>query len=185
MHSIDSTNVAERTMSLTAANIAGLALMPLLILVAVMPYLLLQGTTALANTLSTLSGHPATALWLLLSFVIGIFVHEGLHALAWGAIAGFQNIKFGFKEMTPYTHCTVPMPARAYRIGAALPGVLLGILPSIAAALMGSAALLIFSILMMIGAAGDVMILWMLRDLNESTRVQDHPSKVGCLVYTD
>jgi hypothetical protein len=38
---------------------------------------------------------------------------------------------------------------------------------------------------MLIGAAGDILILWMLRDLKATTRVQDHPSKVGCLIWPD
>lgn len=173
----------ERTMTLTAANVAALWLTPVLALIAVIPFLLVHHGDGLASSFSALFDQPMMIFALAIGLPLAIIVHEGLHALGWGAVAGFQNIKFGFKEMTPYTHCTVPMPAWAYRIGAALPGLVLGVLPSLAAAMTGSAALLIFGVLMLIGAAGDAMILWMLRDLKGSTRVQDHPSKVGCLIY--
>lgn len=173
----------ERTMSLKAANINALWITPLLIAAAVIPYWLVWNPTG--SEFRAMMGESLIVTLLVISLPVGVVVHELLHALGWGMVAGFQNIKFGFKDMTPYTHCTVPIRASAYRFGTVLPGVVLGVLPIIAATLTGLLPLLIFGTVMLMGAAGDILILWMLRDLKGDTRVQDHPSKVGCLIWPD
>jgi hypothetical protein len=38
-------------------------------------------------------------------------------------------------------------------------------------------------LLFSIAAAGDFMILWVLRNVPSHLLVQDHPSRAGCLVY--
>jgi len=65
------------------------------------------------------------------AILIGVLVHEGIHGLTWlwlGKIPK-ENIKFGVKSLTPYTHCDVPLPARVYRAGAIMPAVVQGLLP--------------------------------------------------------
>src|SRR5688572_1909083 len=128
----------ERTMTLTAANLAALWLTPVMVLLGVLPFFAVQEWSGFVDGLRIFMDQPISALLLAVSFPVAIVVHEGLHALAWGAFAGYRNIKFGFKEMTPYTHCIVPMPAWAYRLGGALPGVVLGVIPCLAAAVTGS-----------------------------------------------
>jgi hypothetical protein len=70
----------------------------------------------------------------------------------------------------------------AYRVGAAMPAILLGILPSLAAILFGSGWWLAFGILFTLAAGGDMIVLWLLRNVESGKVVEDHPSRVGCLV---
>jgi hypothetical protein len=121
------------------------------------------------------------------SIVVGIVVHEVLHGATW-AWAGrrpLSAIRFGFNlaTLTPYAHFTEPLPANAYRIGAAMPGVVLGIVPLLAALATGSGWLAGFGTLFLVAAAGDIIILWMLRGVAASSRIQDHPSRPGCIVF--
>jgi len=136
--------------------------------------------------IATLFRSPDAGLLLLLAVVLGIVVHEGLHALAWALAARltFGEIRFGFhwKTITPYAHCTVPITAREYRIGAATPLFVLGVLPALTSIIFGSAALLAFSLFFIFAAGGDMLILWLIRDLRPDTMVEYHPTRAGCLV---
>lgn len=121
------------------------------------------------------------------SFILGIIVHEFIHGLTW-KLAGhltMAQIKYGFmlKTLTPYAHATAPMRADAYRLGAAMPLIVLGILPYLAALATGNGFLMGFSFLFTFSAAGDMMILWIIRSLPAATQVQDHPTKGGVMVF--
>ena len=117
-------------------------------------------------------------------FIASIFVHEGLHALGWmffGSVPA-SEISFGVKMGTPYTHASVPMAAGGYRLGAALPGVVLGVVPVVTSWLIGDGALMLYGALMLFTAMGDAMVLWLLRDVPPETLVRDHPSEAGCQI---
>lgn len=135
-------------------------------------------------------GHFNGADWSLLAaagiFLGGVVVHELLHGIAW-MIAGrkpLETVKFGFqlKTLTPYAHCTEPLDVTAYRIGAIVPGIVLGIIPAIAALVIGHAGWLVFGFLFTLAAGGDALILWVLRDVPREALVEDHPEKAGCYV---
>ncbi|MGB8982736.1 MAG: DUF3267 domain-containing protein, partial [Anaerolineales bacterium] len=69
---------------------------------------------------------------LVIAIAASIVVHELIHGIAW-TIAGrkpFSTVKFGFqwKTITPYAHLKEPIEINAYRIGAFMPGLILGIL---------------------------------------------------------
>jgi len=117
--------------------------------------------------------------------VVGIAVHEGLHALGWILFARqpWKTIEFGFKQLTPYAHARRPMPVTGYRLAIFLPGLLLGIVPGLVAIATGSTFLLATGLLFTFTAGGDFLVLWLLRRVPRSARVQDHPERVGCYVY--
>lgn len=119
-------------------------------------------------------------------FLGGVIVHELLHGLTW-MIAGSQPreaVRFGiqWKSLTPYAHCTEPLDVGAYRWGAAVPGIALGIVPGIAAIALGSPGVLVFGFLFTLAAGGDALILWVLRDVPAGSLVEDHPTRAGCYV---
>jgi Protein of unknown function (DUF3267). len=122
---------------------------------------------------------------LLGAFFASVVVHEAIHGLGfyWGG-ADWPEIEFGFKwsSLTPYAHCSVPLRAIPYRMALALPGLVLGVPPLLAGLSLGSWWLTLYAFLMLLGAAGDTLLLWMMRDVSGSTWVQDHPSQMGCLV---
>ncbi len=96
-----------------------------------------------------------------------------------------MRLGFSWKALTPYAHCAAPMPARAYRIGAAAPGVALGLLPAALAWATGSGAVLAFALLFTLAAGGDALILWLLRGVPPERLVVDHPTRAGCLVLPE
>jgi hypothetical protein len=128
--------------------------------------------------------------WIWVSaLVLGIVVHELIHGVAWAATARrpLSIIRFGvnWKAMAPHAQCTVPIPAAAYRLGAAAPGLVLGVIPAVAGALTGFGAVAVFGWLMLLGAGGDLVVLWLIRSLPGQVPVQDHPTRAGCVIAGD
>ncbi|PSQ70106.1 MAG: hypothetical protein BRD26_05270 [Bacteroidetes bacterium QH_1_64_81] len=116
---------------------------------------------------------------------LGVVLHEGLHGL--GHVRGeatWDDVRFGmhWKALTPFAQCMVPTRARAYRIALALPGLVLGAVPLALGVSTGIWLVTFFGFLMLVAAAGDVLILWVLRGVPPRAWVQDHPRQVGCLV---
>lgn len=137
-----------------------------------------------------LSGvRPGSFFLLLFILLIGIVLHEGLHALGWKVAAGvpWSAMKFGinWKVLAPYAHCKVPMMARAYRIGVLLPGLALGLFPGIAGLLGGSFVLTSWGALFTAAASGDLLGYWAIRSVPSSARVLDHPTELGCEVIEE
>lgn len=120
-------------------------------------------------------------------FIIGIVIHEGLHGLGY-RLGGtpWQQIKFGiqWKALMPYAHCKAPMRARAYAVAVALPGIVLGLIPTVLGLVIHSDVITLFGASMLAGAIGDIMILWLLRTVPGDTLVQDHPTKPGFQILT-
>lgn len=122
---------------------------------------------------------------LLGAFVASIVVHEGLHGLGyyWGG-ADWSEIEFGFNwsGLAPYAHCSVPLRANSYRLAIALPGLALGLPPLLAGLGLGSWWLTLYAFLMLVAAAGDTLLLWIMRGVPDTAWIQDHPSQMGGLV---
>jgi hypothetical protein len=124
-------------------------------------------------------------LWVFLpALAVGVVAHEAVHGLGW-MVAGrvpFRAMRFGFRSLTPFAHCTVPLPARAYRIGIAAPGVLVGLLPALLGTTLSVGGLAAFGWLLTGTAGGDLLVLWLLRGVPPGAMVEDHPTRAGCLV---
>jgi len=119
--------------------------------------------------------------------IIGIIIHELIHGLSWVGFTknGFKSIKFGvlWKMLTPYCHCKEPLKVKHYIFGAITPAIILGILPAIIAIGIGSFGLLSFGMFFTMAAAGDFLIINLIRKENWNDLVQDHPSEAGCYIY--
>lgn len=145
-------------------------------------YLVIYGFRAFFETVFTLQ-------FLILAipvFVVMIVIHEGLHALGW-MLAGrlpMHDVKFGFDRATfsPYAHARAELPAWAYRFGAALPGILTGLLPALLGLWWGHGALIVLGAAMLSSAIGDIIILYIIREVPNDAIVRDHPSRGGCYV---
>ncbi len=147
------------------------------------PFVALYGSEQLVE-----SGWPAehTAFGVLIAVVVLIVLHEVIHAVTW-MIAGrvsWRNISFGFawKALSPYAHVAVPIPARAYRVGTAMPGLVTGVVPAVVALLIASGPLMLVSAMLIAGAVGDAIVLWVIRAVPGDVLVLDHPSAAGCFV---
>lgn len=119
------------------------------------------------------------------AFVLGTVFHEVLHGLghAWGE-ATWSDVRFGmhWRALTPFARCDVPTRARSYRLAVALPGLVLGGIPLGVGLTTGYWLAAFYGFLMLVAAAGDLLVLWILRNVPAGAWVQDHPREVGCLV---
>ncbi|HET8623541.1 MAG TPA: DUF3267 domain-containing protein [Gemmatimonadales bacterium] len=147
---------------------------------------MLNGPGSVAAAIDSLLATP----WVWIpALILGIVAHELIHGLAW-ALAGrlpLQAIRFGmnWKALSPHAQCTMPLPASAYRRGAAAPSLVLGLVPAIAGSLFGEGGVAAFGWLMIIGAGGDIVVLWLLRKLPGHVRVEDHPTRAGCVAVNE
>ena len=124
---------------------------------------------------------------LLPTLVLGIPLHEFIHGATW-AVAGrktLRDIHFGFqwKSLAPYAHLKVPVQAGAYRAGAIMPALILGLMPYLIGIASGSAWFTTFGLFYIFAAGGDLVVLWLLRNVDGDTLVEDHPSRAGCYAY--
>lgn len=145
-------------------------------------FALVHGTGALADAFDTVL-QPGIFVPGLLAATI---LHEGLHALGWMCGGGLRlrSIKFGiqWRTLMPSAHARVPIRASASRVGAALPGVVLGVLPAVVAVCIGDGALAVWAWVLTSVASGDALVVWALRHVPGHELVEDHPSRIGCLV---
>jgi hypothetical protein len=119
--------------------------------------------------------------------IFGVIIHELIHGVTWARYTnnGFKSIKFGvlWKMLTPYCHCKEPLRVKHYVMGAIAPAIILGFIPSVVAIIIGNFGLLIFGLLFTVVAAGDFLIINLLRKENKDDFVEDHPSEAGCYIY--
>ncbi len=133
-----------------------------------------------------LSSTTMLALFIAVIFA-GIVVHELIHGITWSMFAkkGFRSMKFGvlWKSFTPYCHCTEPLRVGHYITGALMPALVLGIVPLVISLIKGNILVFSFGIFFTLAAGGDFLIVSMLRKVDAGLLVQDHPSKIGCLLH--
>ena len=125
-----------------------------------------------------------------LCYLVLIVVHELIHGLTWAVFAEdhFKSIEFGFiKEyLTPYCTCRTILPKVPYMLGAAMPLITLGIIPTVISILNGSFFLLWIGLLMIVSAGGDILIILRVlfhRSSATETLWLDHPTQAGSVVF--
>lgn len=117
----------------------------------------------------------------------GVVAHELLHGFSF-VLLGRQplsNVKLlGFQKetLTPYSQCLIPVRATVYRWAVAMPGLVLGVIPSLVGIATGNGWALLFGLFFVLAAAGDALILWLLRRVGGDKLVEDHPQRAGCYV---
>lgn len=166
-----------------AANLWAIALaLPLAVLLGIGFFLTHPTGGGLFNFVS--------ALLVLLTFFVLIFVHEFIHGTVWSFFAksGWKAVSFGviWKYLTPYCTCSEPLSRRAYIIGALAPTVVLGLVPVAVAYATGSLFWLGIGLLMIVGGGGDLsIVLKMLRFKPDSSDVLylDHPYECGLVAF--
>ena len=128
----------------------------------------------------------AEALVLLLLWFVSIAFHEWLHGFGWSLFCknGFKSIRFAvmWSKLTPYCNCREPLALGPYLLGAMLPLVVLGLLPSISALLLGNVYLLHFGALGIMSAGGDMLISLNMRKYPKALFL-DHPKECGFFAF--
>jgi hypothetical protein len=121
------------------------------------------------------------------SLVVGVPVHELVHGLSWAYFGKkpLRDIAFGFQVRTlaPYAHLEGSVQASAYRAGTVMPALILGLLPYVIGIGSGQAWFVAFGLLFVFAAGGDMLVLWLIRKVDGTALVEDHPSRAGCYVY--
>ena len=170
-------NIKEFTMGMGKANVIAFFLIIPITAIFLLPFLLFWDYEVFE------AGRKQLINNIILITVAGVVIHELLHGIGWSLFApsGFKSIRFGisWKFLTPYCHCKEPLRVKHYKFGGVLPLVILGILPSIIAIVIGNGFLLSFGIFFSWAAGGDIVSLFMLRNLDNNTYVSDHPDKLG------
>ena len=169
------------SVSMAKANLYGLMILPVVVVLSVL-YIGVWGPERLLDGMAPFE----KLMYLILILLIGTILHELIHGVSWSYFGKkpFHAIKFGFqlKALTPYAHCKELLELRAYRIGALMPGFVLGILPSTIGIVTGNGRIMIFGLLFTLGSGGDLLILWLIRKVHAGEFVQDHPTRAGCYV---
>ena len=121
--------------------------------------------------------------------VIGIIVHELIHGF-FGAIFnknGFKSIKFGILPKRGMAYCanTETLIKNKYIVGLVMPGILLGIIPSVLSLFIGNFYLLIFGIVFTIAASGDIILLAKICKYDNDCWIEDKiaNNEVKILIY--
>jgi hypothetical protein len=144
-----------------------------------------RGWDGLLTGLGTFTDLPR----LIPTLLIGVPLHELIHGLTWVIFSekGLKDVKFGFqwKTLTPYAHMKVPIQAHAYRWGALMPALVLGLFPYAMGLWRSDGWLAIFGIFYVFAAGGDLLVLWLLRGVDPRALVEDHPSRAGCYVLLE
>ena len=171
-------NKRDLSISMTRANLVVMFLTVPVVILQFALFILLHGMENLKPTWNSVI--------LIVVVLLGVVLHELIHGISW-VIFGrkpFSAIKFGFqwKTFTPYAHLKEPVEVNAYRMGAFLPGFVLGILTYILSLIFGDGNLFWFSLLHTSAAGGDWLILWLIRNVKAGMQVEDHPTNAGCYV---
>lgn len=169
--------------SLVKANVVSLLLFIPLSALYLVPYATVWSWNKVVSDF-TLIYHDF--LFFLFLMVVGVLVHELLHGLTWRIMGNksWSALKFGFNwtALAPYAHCREPLEVNAYRWGAAIPGVILGVFPFLIGIITGDGWFTLFGFIFTVTASGDILILWLIRKIEPGTMVQDHPELAGCEV---
>jgi len=178
----DKEKETDLSIPLWKANIYSLPIFILLLIVTVFPYSYLWGTEEVYSEFSSTSNF----LLLILIFVIGIVLHELIHAISWITFAKipFTKIKFGFnvRSLSPYAHCGEAVTAKVYRIALLTPAIILGFIPITISFNSGSVWFFVTGLLFTVTACGDFLIFWLIRQVKNEQLVADHPERAGCKV---
>lgn len=180
------------TIDLVKANLYGiLILIPIFFIYGIPFYLLHYNDSTSISVRELINTNDISKLAFTIVFfatiIVGIILHELIHGLTWSLFAkkGFKSIKFGvlWKMLTPYCHCKEPLLLKHYILGAIMPAIILGFIPAIYSLIFGNVAILIFAVFFTMAAAGDFLVINLIRKEKNNSLVQDHPSEAGCFIY--
>ena len=160
----------------------------------ILPFILLYGSyfghaiSHLSNLLadsffSFLFGMLLPPTLFILATILGIVLHEAIHALFFSFFlpSKFRGVEFGFNKDhgMPFVHIKEPISVLGFRIGAIMPLIILGILPAALGLYSGYLSLTAFGVLFTISASGDLLLITRTRSLPSTQKIKDLPDKIG------
>ena len=171
------------TIGIVAANVIAIVVMVILLAIAIPTFILTHPECEFVLGLPEL-------LIFIVALLALIVVHELIHGLTWSFFTpnGFADIEFGIMmdSLTPYCACGAPLAKGPYILGALMPLIVLGIIPTIVAYAIGSMLLLYIGLIMTVSAMGDIMIvIKILRFKSDAAEIllYDHPTEAGSVIF--
>ncbi len=126
--------------------------------------------------------------WFLPGIVVTFSLHEMTHAAAaaWRCKFPWSAFKFGFnaKSLCFLCHCRRPLDLAAYRMVSLAPLAILGPLSLLLVVLHPADWLALTAGIHLAGCIGDVWIFRLLRKYPHDVLVVDHPTEIGCDLYS-
>ena len=117
-------------------------------------------------------------------------LHELIHGVTWSLFTpdGLKAMEFGITKdtLTPYCVCLKPLKKTGYIIGTLMSLILTGIVPALAGILIGNFPLMLIGAVMIISAAGDILIVFtLLKHKSEKSDqiICDLPGHAGCMLF--
>jgi hypothetical protein len=171
--------------SFAHAALVSVALIPFWATLSLVPHVLIWGSESLMHA-DPLMLRSSVFFPLIL---VGIVVHESLHGVGFMLFGGvlWRDVRFGIKvkSLAAYAHTDSCITVASYRKVVALPAIVLGIVPVCIGNATGAAWLTLYGFLMLLGAGGDSVILWKLRNVSSTALVLNNPDRAGCWVLSD
>lgn len=117
--------------------------------------------------------------------ILAIILHELLHALAFVLLGNgnLKSIEFGIKDFNPYCHYKEKLKVKYYKIATLLPLIVLGVICFIIGLLINELILTLFAVTQMLCASGDLIIVYLLRNVKSDALAEDHPCAIGLYIY--
>ena len=178
----------ELTIGIVWANVFSFVLFVPAAIVSMVLYLVIHSSEGIVDSLLGIS--PLTYLLFVVVLLALIVVHELVHGITWAVFAEhhFKDIEFGFirKYLTPYCTCKVALSKGAYILGAMMPLIVLGIIPTVIAIFAGSLFWLWLGIIMITSASGDILIVPKIVTYKTGAKeilYYDHPTNAGGIIF--
>ena len=178
----------ELIIGLVWANVFSFVLFVPAAIVSMVLYLVIHSSEGIVDSLLEMS--PLTYLLFVVVLLAMIVVHELVHGATWAIFAEhhFKDIEFGFikKYLTPYCTCKVALSKGTYILGALMPLLLLGIIPTVIAIVAGSLFWLWIGIIMITSASGDILIVHKILTYKTEAKeilYYDHPTNAGGIIF--
>ena len=178
----------ELTIGLVWANLFSFVLLIPTAAISLFLFIKLSPVESLLDSFFSIS--PLMYLLFVVILLALIVVHELIHGITWSIFAEnhFKDIEFGFvaKYLTPYCTCKVALSKKAYILGALMPLILLGLIPTAIAIAIGSMFMLWLGIIMIVSASGDILIVHKILTYKTSSKdilYYDHPTDAGGIIF--
>ena len=122
-----------------------------------------------------LVGNRPVLVPLAVALAFSMAVHELLHlaGYVWLGGAPVDRVHLEWRGPVILARCDVPILARSYRAAVALPGVVLGLVPTIVGLGSGIAWLTLYGAVMLGASVGDMGVLWAIRGYRAKEEILD------------
>lgn len=175
----------DQTFGIVGANVFSIVMLVIAAAAGILLFILNNGHFRFENLMKI-----SSYLIFFAGLIVLTVVHELIHGLFWGIFAQnhFKDISFGFMKeyLTPYCNCKTPLKKSEYVIGSLMPLIILGFGLTAVSVFIGSEPLLLLGVIMISGAAGDVIASYRIvkyKKQKSEMLIMDHPTQVGFVVF--